>query len=163
VEQAVTSRIRGFSMIEILIALAIVGILAALAAPGVYNYIVRDQVVEASALIDVAKKKVAAVWAGGGTMPATNADAGLPAPSKMVGNTVASLSVDNGVITVTFGNRASTAIAGKVLTIRPAVVDDSPVVPVAWVCGTSKPPDGMSVRGENRTDVPSYALPVNCR
>jgi type IV pilus assembly protein PilA len=153
----------GFSMIEILVALSILGILVALAAPGVYNSLVRDQVVEAASLIDVAKKHVAAVWAAGGTMPANNAEAGLPAPSKMIGNTVTSVSVDNGVITVTMGNKASTVLTGKVLTIRPAVVDDSPVVPVAWVCGNARGPDGMTVRGENRTDVPSYALPVNCR
>jgi len=161
VEQAVKTR--GFSMIEILVALAIVGILVTLAAPGIYSNLVRDQVVEAAALIDTAKKHVGAVWAGGGTMPASNAEAGLPAPSKMVGNTVVSLSVDNGIITVTFGNKASTVLTGKVLTIRPAVVDDSPVVPIAWVCGNARAPDGMTARGTNQTDLPSYALPVNCR
>ncbi len=96
-------------------------------------------------------------------MPATNVEAGLPPASKMVGNTVTAVSVDQGVITVTFGNKASTVLTGKVLTLRPAVVDDAPMVPVAWVCGNATGPAGMSVRGANATDLPSYALPVNCR
>ena len=54
-------------------------------------------------------------------------------------------------------------LTGKVLTIRPAVVDDAPIVPIAWVCGNARAPDGMTVRGANQTDLPSYALPVNCR
>ena len=47
--------------------------------------------------------------------------------------------------------------------MRPAVVDDAPMVPVAWVCGNAEVPDGMTVNGDNRTTVPGYALPVNCR
>ena len=92
------SRDAGFSLMEILIALAIVGILAAIAVPGLYNGLVRDQVVESGPLIDTARKKVAAYWAGSGTMPATNHDAGLPVPEKLVGNYVRSIVVRDGVI-----------------------------------------------------------------
>lgn len=150
-------------MVEVLVALAIVGVLAALALPALYSSYVRDQVVEAGPLVDVAKKGVAAVWAGAGTMPADNAEAGLPAPTKMVGNTVKSVTVSNGVIEVAFGNKAGGILEGKVLTIRPAVVEDSPVVPIAWVCGNAQAPANMTVRGQNHTDVPASALPVNCR
>lgn len=148
---------------EILIALAIVGILATLAAPGIYNGLVRDQVVESSALIDTARKKVAAYWAGSGTMPDGNKEAGLPAPDRLVGNYVRSIVVRDGVIDVEFGNNASGALAGKILTFRPAVVEDTPMVPVAWVCAGATPPGGMSVRGDDRTNVPAALLPVNCR
>jgi len=50
-----------------------------------------------------------------------------------------------------------------VLTLRPAVVADAPVVPVAWVCGNSTAPDKMTVQGENRTDIPMTFLPFKCR
>lgn len=150
-------------MMEILIALAIVGILATLALPGMFNGLVRDQIIESAPLIDVAKKKIAAYWAGSGTMPAGNVDAGLPAPDKLVSNYVRSVVTRDGVIDVEFGNNASGAIAGKILSFRPAVVDDAPMVPVAWVCAGAAVPGGMSVRGDNRTTVPPHALPVNCR
>jgi len=54
-------------------------------------------------------------------------------------------------------------LTGRVLTLRPAVVEDTPVVPIAWVCGFAAVPDGMAVRGENRTDIAASLLPVNCR
>lgn len=150
-------------MVEILVAVAIVGILAALAVPSLYVGAVRAQVTEAAPVIDVAKKQVAAFWAGTGDLPANNAEAGLPAPDKMVNNYVKSVTVREGVIDVVFGNSASGMIADKVLTLRPAVVDDAPIVPVAWVCAFAAVPEKMTVRGQNRTDVPASVLPVNCR
>jgi len=154
---------RGFSMLEILIAVAIIGVLATLAAPGMYNSFARDQIVEAAPLVELAKKHVAALWSTGGALPLDNAEAGLPPPGKMVGSTVKSVSVDHGVINVVFGNKVNGLIQDKTLSFRPAVVEDSPVVPVAWVCGRAQGPAGMTVVGENRTDVPSAALPANCR
>ena len=146
-----------------MIALAIVAILATLAAPGLYTSYARDQVVEAGPLVDVAKKRVAALWLASGALPADNAEAGLPAPTKMVGNTVKSVTVDHGAINVVFGNKVNGMIDGKTLSFRPAVIEDTSSVPVAWLCGHSKPADGMTAKGENRTDVPSAALPANCR
>jgi type IV pilus assembly protein PilA len=150
-------------MLEVIIAVAIVAVLATLAAPGMYASYVRDQVVEGASLVDLAKKQVSAVWLAAGALPADNAEAGLPPPAKMVGNTVKSVTVDHGVINVVFGNKASSMIEDKTLSFRPAVVDDTPGVPIAWLCGHSKSPQGMTAKGDNRTDVPSSALPANCR
>lgn len=153
---------RGFSLLEIMIAVAIVAVIATLAVPSLMRPVVRDQVVAAAPLVDLAKKQVAAVWAATHALPADNAAAGLPAADRMVNNYVRAVSVADGVIEVTFGNSAHGEIAGKVLTIRPAVVEDAPIVPVAWVCAFAAVPDTMTVRGENRTTVPRIVLPYNC-
>ncbi len=148
---------------EIVIALAIVGILATLAVPILWMPNVRDQVASAAPLVDLAKKPIAAQWAALQTFPANNAAAGLPAADKMVGNHVSSVTVRDGVIEVVFGNNAHPEIRGKTLAIRPAIVEDAPIVPVAWVCGFAGVPDPMTVRGRNTTDIAAGLLPINCR
>ncbi|MCC6194200.1 MAG: pilin [Burkholderiales bacterium] len=154
---------RGFSMMEILVAIAIVAVLATLAVPGLTLSYARNQILDSAPLIDVAKKQVAAHWAASGDLPTNNAEAGLPPPDKMVNNYVKSVTITDGVIDILFGHAANAAIADKVLTFRPAVVEDAPIVPVAWVCGAGPVPPKMTVRGQDRTSAPMNALPVNCR
>ncbi len=153
----------GFSMMEILVALAIVAILATLAIPSMQNSIVRDQIVQAAPLANIAKKPVEVLWAAAQLFPADNAAAGLPAADKIVNNYVSAVVVQDGAIHITFGNNVNGAIRGKILTFRPAVVEDAPVVPVAWVCAFAPAPDKMTVKGENRTDIPVGMLPFNCK
>jgi len=86
-------------------------------------------------LADIAKKPVADSWALIQKFPADNAAAGLPAPEKVVNNLISSVTVESGAIHIVFGNRANSAIKGKMLSFRPAVVKDAPIVPVAWICG----------------------------
>jgi len=57
----------------------------------------------------------------------------------------------------------NSGIAGKILTLRPAVVEDAPIVPLAWVCGFAAVPGNMTARGDNRTNIPIGYLPFNCR
>ena len=153
----------GFTLIEMVVIMAIVAILALLAIPSYQSKIVRGQVLEAGPLIDVAKKKIAAAWGDAHTLPLDNPSAELPAPEKMVSNVVGSVAVEAGAIHVTFGNRANNVLQGKVLTIRPAIVEDAPIVPVAWVCGYARVPDNMTAKGENRTNIPANHLPLNCQ
>jgi type IV pilus assembly protein PilA len=156
-------RAAGYTMIEVMMVVGVVAILALMAMPSYMEKIVRDQIVEAMPLADLAKGPVAAAWAAGAPLPANNAAAGLPAADKIVGNLVSSTQVQDGAIHLTFGNRANGTIRGKILTLRPAVVADAPIVPVAWVCGNAPPPDKMTVKGINRTDVPTLYLPFKCR
>jgi type IV pilus assembly protein PilA len=154
---------RGFTLIELLVVLAVIAILALIALPSTQNQLVRDQVVEAAKLAEIAKGPVALAWTTTQTLPADNAAAGLPSADKIVSNYVSAVAVDAGAIHVTFGNRANAAIAGKTLSLRPAVVEDAPVVPVAWVCAGASAPQKMTARGTNRTTVPARFLPLNCR
>jgi type IV pilus assembly protein PilA len=96
-------------------------------------------------------------------MPPDNLSAGLPVPEKIVNNFISALTVKDGAIHLTFGNRANAQINGKVLTLRPAVVTDAPIVPVTWVCGDANAPNQMTVMGENSTNVPNAYLPFACR
>ena len=153
----------GFTLIEMMVVIGVVAILALMAVPSFQEKIVRDQIVEALPLADIAKAPVAASWSLGLPLPDSNEAAGLPPADKIVSNLVSSVSVQGGAINVTFGNHANSAIKGKLLTIRPAVVADAPIVPVAWVCGNSTPPDKMTVKGENRTNIPAALLPLKCR
>ncbi|MEO8847625.1 MAG: pilin [Casimicrobiaceae bacterium] len=153
----------GFTLMEIVVALAIVALLATMALPSMTNGIVRRQIADAVPLADIVKQAVAASWAGAAAIPANNATAGLPPPAKIVNNYVSSVALESGAIQITFGNSAQGVIAGKILTLRPAVVADAPVVPVAWICAHAAVPAGMTVLGEDRTNVPVSMLPYNCK
>ena len=153
----------GFTLIEMMVVVAVIAILALMAIPSYQGKLVRDQIVEGSALASIAKGPIAAYWAANITLPADNASIGLPVADKIVNNFVRAVTVQDGAIHITYGNRANGLLKDKTLTLRPAVVDDAPVVPVAWVCGAAKGPDKMTVRGENKTDIPKEYLPLNCR
>jgi type IV pilus assembly protein PilA len=160
---AMASSHYGFTMMEIAVVLAIIGILALLAVPSYQDRIVRDQIVSATPLADIAKTPIALSWAMLQSFPADNASAGLPPAEKIVNNFISSISVQTGAIHITFGNSVNGTIKGKILTLRPAVVVDAPVVPVAWVCGDAAGPGQMTIKGENKTNIPANYLPYNCR
>lgn len=153
----------GFTLIELMVAVAVLAILATLALPSFQGPMVRQQIIDSSALINVAKTAVSGRWSATQTLPVDNAGAGLPDADKLVGNYVSSIRVEAGAVHVVFGNQANGALKGKTLSFRPAVVDAAPMVPIAWVCGSAPVPGNMSAKGADRTDVAAKYLPLNCR
>ncbi len=137
---------RGFTLLELMVVVGIVAILALLAIPTYQDKFVRDQIAEALPLADIAKPPVA-----------------LSVAEKIVNNTISSVAIQGGAIHITFGNHANRVIVGKILTLRPAVVEDAPIVPVTWVCGYATAPDKMTLKGENKTNLPPGWLPIKCR
>lgn len=157
------SRCGGFTLLELLVTIAVLAILMLIALPSYLDRLARDQVAEALPLANVLKPVVEAAWAARQPLPADNAAAGAPPPGKIVNEMVSSVTLENGAIHIAFGNRANRALRGHVLTIRPAVVEGMPAVPIAWLCGLAPPPTPMAARGTDRTDVPVGFLPVRCR
>lgn len=156
-------RTRGIGLIGVVVGLAIVGILLTLAIPSMLDQVTRGEIKAALPLADLARKPVEMAWLAGLPLPADNAAAGLPPATKIVSNYVSAVTVQNGAIHLTLGNKVHKAVAGRIVTLRPAVVADTPVVPVAWVCGHAGPPAQMTLLGEDHTDVDERLLPFECK
>src|SRR6185312_12054520 len=90
---------KGFTLIELMIVVAIIGILAAIALPAYQDYTIRSKVTEGLSLVAAAK-----TYASNGAYPADNATAGLAVATDIKGKYVTSVTVANGVITIVYQN-----------------------------------------------------------
>ncbi len=123
---------QGFTLIELMIVVAIIGILAMIAIPAYQNYLIRAQIAEGLALSDTVKVAVAEYHDQFGTFPANNSDATLGPPANYTGSYVDSISVTGAVISIQYGNGANAAINGETVTITAVSNPGS----LEWVCAT---------------------------
>lgn len=126
---------QGFTLIELMIVVAIIGILAAIAIPAYQDYTIRAQVSEGLNLAGSAKIAVTEHFQDRGTMPATNALAGLADAGDIEGNYVSSVAVVDGVITVTYSSAAPQSandiINGQTLILEPDTTNPGSIT---WDC-----------------------------
>lgn len=154
---------QGFTLIELMIVVAIIGILAAVAVPQYQQYTVRSQVTEGLAMAAEFKTAVSEFYSARGTAPADNTAVGLEVATNYTGNYVTQILVDGGDIQVTFGNRANADLAASVLSLG---MWENSAGGVVWVCGEAAAPTGAeAVAGANSADttVEAQYLPTDCR
>jgi type IV pilus assembly protein PilA len=161
---------KGFTLIELMIVVAIIGILAAIAIPAYQNYTIRAQVTEGLTLADGWKTAIGEYYAQNGTFPtcfSTTGGAGcVAAAAATTGKYVSLVTIVTGGIQITYSNttpyQANKAITGLTLGLTPYLSANNDIV---WICGTAATvstatiPTGVTLVA---TNVPAQYLPTSC-
>lgn len=136
---------RGFTLVELMIVVAIIGILAAMAIPAYQGYSIRAQISEGFILSGPVTTAVASFYEEAGRFPADNTEAALEAPTTYSGQYVESISVNGAVVSIQYGNAANLEISGWSV-ILTGTINESRII---WSCSS----DGI---------IPDNYLPSSC-
>ncbi|HFB6528994.1 TPA: pilin, partial [Neisseria gonorrhoeae] len=157
---------KGFTLIELMIVIAIVGILAAVALPAYQDYTARAQVSEAILLAEGQKSAVAGYCPNHGTWPENNASAGVASSDKIKGKYVQKVEVAKGVVTAQMASsNVNKEIKDKKLSLWGRRENGS----VKWFCGQpvkrndNADNDDVTADADADTKIDTKHLPSTCR
>ena len=120
------------TLIELMIVVAIIGLLSVLAIPAYTDYSIRAQVSEGLGLAGRAKIAVTEFYQNSRLFPTDNVEAGLDAPGEFAGTYVDAITVNGAVLEIRYGNNANAQISGQIVTLT--AIDN--LGSVSWVCGS---------------------------
>jgi len=158
----------GFTLIELMLIVSIIGILATIAIPRYTDYLRRTSVSEGLLLATAIKVAVTDYYAYTGRMPVDNTQAGLPPAEQLRGRYVQSIQIENGAIQLAYrALKGSDHDPPDLLTLRPGVPKqaDVPVPALIWQCGNQKHHSILELKmfGENRSSIKTEYLPSSCK